>query len=257
MVKDGIGSLAITAFVDWEAAPRNLTLRREEIHIWRVPLTQPEPSVREFFNLLNPVERERARRFHFQKDRDHFTVARGTLRLILGRYLDIQPQQLCFNYNAYGKPALQIESGVIDLRFNLSHSHGLALMAIAAGAEIGVDVEWIRADFAGDATIASYFSEREAETIRALPPELRTQAFFACWTRKEAFIKAVGEGLSYPLDQFSVSVIPGQPARLLNARGGAQETGRWSLVELKCGAGYAAALAVDGRIRRLRGFDFT
>lgn len=241
---------------DWAAPPKALALCREEIHVWRVSLNQPEPGIQESFRLLNPDERERAGRFRFQKDRDHFTVARGALRVILSRYLDAPPERLSFCYNEYGKPSLPQRLADGDLRFNLSHSRGLALCAVACGCEIGVDVEWIRADLAGEETIATYFSNQEAETIRALPPELRTQAFFDCWTRKEAFIKAVGEGLSYPLDQFSVTVIPGRPARLLSARGGAQEVGRWSLAALDCGAGYAAALAVEGDIKRLRGYDY-
>ncbi len=244
------------SFGDWAAAPKTLAPLQDEIHIWRASLNQPEPATQGLFNLLNQDEREKAARFHFQKDRNHFTVARGALRVILGRYLNRPPQELRFRYNAYGKPALESEPGFNDLRFNISHSRGLALCAIACGCEVGVDVEWIRADLAGEEMIARSFSDQEAEAIRALPAELRTQAFFDCWTRKEAFIKAVGEGLSYPLDQFTVTVIPGQPAGLLSARGGAQEASRWSLAALNCGPGYAAALAVEGPPRMLRGYDY-
>ncbi len=251
-----IGNIPIISINDWAAPPKALALCREEVHVWRMSLNQPESRVQESFSLLNPDERERDSRFRFQNDRDHFIVARGALRIILSRYLDTPPERLSFRYNSYGKPALPQRLDRDDLRFNLSHSHGLALCAVACGYEVGVDVEWIRDDFAGEETIARYFSKQEAETIRALPPELRTQAFFDCWTRKEAFIKAVGEGLSYPLDQFSVTVIPGRPARLLSARGGAQEVGRWSLAPLNCGAGYAAALAVEGHGWRLSCYDY-
>lgn len=249
--------MPVISYNDWSAPPAALVLCNEEIHAWRVELHQPELLVQELFNLLNTEERERAERFHFQKDRNHFIVARGVLRTILGRYLKIPPQQLHFCYNSYGKPALQDEPLPSALRFNVSHSHGLAVYAIAFGREVGVDVEKMRAEVANDEMITRYFSRCEAETIRALASELRTQAFFNCWTRKEAYIKAVGEGLSYPLDQFTVSVIPGEPARLLSARGGAQEVERWSLQELNCSAGYSAALAVEGHGWRLRCYDFS
>ncbi len=249
--------MPLISFDDWSPPSAALVLCYEEIHAWRVVLNQPELLVQELYGLLNPEEQERAKRFHFQKDRNHFIVARGVLRTILGRYLKIPPQQLGFCYNAYGKPSLQNEPPLSALRFNVSHSHGLAIYAIACGREVGVDVEKMRADLANDEMITRYFSHCEAETIRALTPELRTQAFFNCWTRKEAYIKAVGEGLSYPLDQFTVSVIPGEPARLLGARGGAQEVGRWSLLELNCAAGYAAALAVEGDGWSLRCYDFS
>jgi 4'-phosphopantetheinyl transferase len=255
MAEGRIGNIPMIAINDWATPPKALALSREEVHVWRAPLNQPESRVQESFRLLNQDERERAWRFRFPQGRDHFTVARGALRVILSRYLNIPPERLSFRYNAYGKPALQSELACDDLRFNLSHSRGLALCAVACGYEVGVDVEWIRADLAGEETIARYFSNQEAETIRALPPALRTQAFFNCWTRKEAFIKAVGEGLSYPLDQFTVTVVPGQAARLLSARGGAQEAGRWSLVDLNCGDGYAAALAVERHGLRLSCYD--
>ncbi|MGE0127944.1 MAG: 4'-phosphopantetheinyl transferase superfamily protein [Blastocatellales bacterium] len=256
MTESRISNIPMISINDWATPPKALALCREEVHVWRVSLNQPESEVQESFRLLNPDERERASRFRFPQSRDHFAVARGALRVILGRYLDTPPERLRFRYNAFGKPALENEPAGGDLRFNLSHSHGLALCAITFGCEIGVDVEWMRADLAGEETIAKYFSNQEAETIRKLPPELRTQAFFDCWTRKEAFIKAVGEGLSYPLDQFTVTVTPGQPARLLNARGGEQEAGRWSLAPLNCGDGYAAAVAVEGRIQHIRGYDY-
>jgi 4'-phosphopantetheinyl transferase len=248
--------MPILSFDDWSPPPAELAISREEVHVWRVALNQPGSPVRELFNLLNLDERERAERFHFRKDRDHFIVARGMLRTILGRYLKLPPQQVRFRYNAYGKPALQSEPILSVLKFNISHSHGLALYTVACDREVGVDVELIREDFANDESITRYFSEGEAETIRALAPELRTQAFFTCWTRKEAFIKAIGEGLSYPLDQFTVSVVPGKRACLLSARGGAQEAGRWSLHDLNCGAGYSAALAVEGYDWRLRCYDY-
>src|SRR5262245_27792982 len=122
---------SIMSSISWSPPPAALALRREEIHVWRATLNQPRMRVEELFGLLNPAEREKAGRFHFQKDRDHFIVARGTLRTILGRYLNIPPQQLRFCYNAYGKPALESESVLSAVRFNLSHSHGVALYAIA------------------------------------------------------------------------------------------------------------------------------
>jgi 4'-phosphopantetheinyl transferase len=231
---------------EWAWPPAALAPCPEEIHVWRTELEQPAARLEQCFAVLNPAEQARSRRFHFRRDQEHFTAARGMLRILLGRYLDVPPQQLDFCTNAFGKPSLAAPFAAGDLRFNVSHSHGLALIAVAAGREVGVDVEWMRADLVSEEMIAQSFSKAEAEAIRALAPEWKVQAFFNCWTRKEAFIKAVGEGLSYPLDQFSVSLTPGEPARLLSARGGAQEVARWLLSELLCDAGYAAALAVEG-----------
>ena len=139
------------------------------------------------------------------------------------------------------------ESDADAIRFNLSHSHGKALYAVSRGREIGVDLEFIRGDLEAEQIAERFFSHSEIETLRALPLSLRKHAFFLCWTRKEAYIKARGEGLSLPLDQFDVSLIPGEPAALLSTQSDSDEALRWSLRNLTPASGYAAALATEGR----------
>jgi 4'-phosphopantetheinyl transferase len=202
------------------------------------------------------VENERAARFHFQKDRERFMIARGALRVILGRYLNMEPSQVQFSYGPHGKPALAGECAVDALCFNASHSHELVLCAVTRGSNIGVDVEHVRTGMDAEEIAERFFSSQEIATLRSLPPERKQEAFFACWTRKEAYIKARGDGLGIPLDSFSVSFSPGEPAALLGVQGHPEETSRWSLWELNPDPSYAAALAVEGRKRRLRFWQF-
>ena len=236
----------------WLSSPERFILKGDEVHIWRACLDQEASLIQALSDVLTPDELDRARRFHFQKDRDRFIVARGALRHILSGYLKTAPDQLRFSYNQYGKPALSEEGGDGSLSFNISHSHALALYGIARGRNIGLDVELLREDFASEEIAASFFSPSEVASLRALPSEQQTIAFFNCWTRKEAYIKARGEGFSHPLDRFTVSLAPGEAASLLSAEDDPRETSRWSLVELSPGAGYVAALAVEGQASPLR-----
>lgn len=201
--------------------------------------------------ILTEDERRRADGFCFEEDRERFIAARGILRILLGRYLNLEPGRLNFCYGSHGKPALAEKSGEDTLSFNVSHSHRLALFALARGREVGVDVEYVRSDLELAEIAARFFSPQEAATLRSLPAEMRMEAFFACWTRKEAYIKARSEGLSLALDGFSVSLVPGEPAMLLNTREDPSEAARWTLRELKPGPGYAAALAAKGHGWRL------
>jgi len=202
-------------------------------------------------DLLSADERERAERFHFANDRAHFIAARALLRTLLGRYLDLPPRHLSFSYSPYGKPALAGEGEGRALRFNVSHSHGVALYAFARGREVGVDVEYVRPDVVGESIAERCFSAQEVATLRSLPAEVQPRAFFNCWTRKEAFIKARGEGLSFPLDQFEVALDPKEPAALISIGGDRREASRWSLQALPVEEGYVAALAVEGHGWRL------
>ena len=193
---------------------------------------------------LSPDERARAARFHFPKHRQHFVAARGSLRMILARYLDRDPAQLEFCYSPFGKPDLAPSADADGIRFNLSHSQGLALYAITRDQDIGVDLEGERANIAWEDIARRYFAPSEVEALRLVPASSRTQAFLNCWTRKEAFVKARGEGLSLPLDQFEVSVAPGEPARLLRMTGNPQEASQWSFQQLEPAPGFVAAIAV-------------
>src|SRR5205823_3061705 len=226
--------------------PEILTLDQDEIHVWRATLDRPLWYVESLEQTLAADERTRAQRFYFQKDRTHFIVARGVLRAILGRYLDKQPQTLRFCYNKYGKPGLEGETDSNALYFNASHSHGLALYAIARNADIGVDVEYMRANMEYTQIAERFFSPYEVDMLRAVPPQMQDKAFFNCWTRKEAYIKARGMGLSLDLNLFDVSLTPGVPAAILNIREEEQDIACWSLYALPIDPGYAAALAVKG-----------
>jgi 4'-phosphopantetheinyl transferase len=231
----------------WSIPPTTLTLSSDEVHIWRAALDLAPPHVEDLRKILSEDEVNRADRFVFERDRTHFIVARGLLRLIIGRYLQLEPRQLRFSYSRYGKPALIRPADVDILSFNLSHAHGLALYACARGRELGVDIEYIRPIPDVERIAERFFSPRERATLQALPQEGRLEAFFTCWTRKEAYIKARGEGLSLPLDQFDVSLAPGEPAALVGVRADAAEALRWSLQALHPGPGYVAALAATGQ----------
>jgi len=230
-------------------------LQSDEVHVWRTALDLPESQVRSLRQTLTADECQRAERYVFEKDRTHFVVARGLLRVLLGRYLRQEPQHLRFTYGLHGKPALATDMGRVALRFNVSHSHGLALYAITRGREVGVDVERIRPAVVQEKVAERFFSPREVTVLRALPTPLQAPAFFACWTRKEAYIKAKGDGLSLPLDQFDVSLAPGEPAALLHTTRDPQEAACWALQDLAPAPGYRAAVAVAGHDWRLTCWD--
>ncbi|MCA1601396.1 MAG: 4'-phosphopantetheinyl transferase superfamily protein [Acidobacteria bacterium] len=258
LVTDQFESAAtLTSDTSWSFPPRKLILGDDEVHVWRAALNIKESRVRSLRRTLTADERARAERFHFQEDREHFIVARGLLRVILGRYLGVEPSQLRFSYSLYGKPSLASESCAGDLCFNVSHARGLALYAVTRGRDIGIDVERIRADLADQQVAERFFSQQELAELRTFSGSMWSQAFFNCWTRKEAYIKARGEGLSLPLDQFDVSLAPGEPAALLSFSGDDQEAFRWSLRELSPGYGCVAALAAEGDNWRLRCWQWT
>jgi 4'-phosphopantetheinyl transferase len=236
----------------WYPPPQSLKLDGDEVHVWRACLDQTTSRIDRLYTVLSPDERERAGRFYFQRDREHYIVARGVLRMILGRYLEIQPDRVRFCYSPYGKPSLVDEDGGDLLRFNLSHSGGLVLYAVACDRELGIDIECIRDDLADKEIADRFFSAAEVAVLQTLARDVWSQAFFNCWTRKEAYIKALGEGLSHPLHEFDVSLVPGEPAALLSTRRDPKEASCWSLRELETGAGYVAALAVKGHDWRLK-----
>ena len=213
-------------------------LRSRRIEVWCVELDLGENELATLGSTLSPDERDRAARFHFARHRDAFVAARGTLRLLLSRYLSRPAAEIVFEYGPQGKPSCA-DSGI---DFNVSHSGRLALFAFTQPCEIGVDVEQIRPvpdmmDLAN-----RFFCPQEAEEFAAMPAALREHAFFPWWTRKEACIKAGGGGLSTPLNSFRVSLQPGGPVDLAWFDG-ARMKERWTLHSLDVHAGYAAALA--------------
>ncbi len=231
----------------WRFPPDTLTIGRDEVHVWQATLNQIPSEIQTFFDSLAAAERARADRFYFDRDRAHFIVARGILRNILAYYVQRTPESLSFCDGSHGKPALAGAPDRCAIRFNLSHSDGIALYAITRDREVGIDLERIRFDLAVGEIAEHFFSRREVAALRMLRPEQQHQAFFRCWTRKEAYIKALGKGLSLPLDQFDVSLAPGEPAAILGTRPDPSEAGRWSLQELNPGSGYVAAVAAAGR----------
>jgi len=232
-------------------------LSSDNIHIWYAKLDQPRPHIKELEQTLSINELMRAKRFRFERDRRRFTVGRGILRKLLGLYSDIEPGQLRFHYGPYGKPYLIFEGdGAKQVRFNLAHSHELAIYAFILDRRIGVDLEYVRDMPDIDQIAAAFFSATENTMLSELPKDQKQEAFFNCWTRKEAYIKAIGNGLSHPLDQFDVSMIPGEPARLLKIAGAPKEASRWSLKALSPAPGYAAAIAVEGHDWKIQNWHY-
>lgn len=235
----------------WGSPPAGWALSSDDVHVFCACLDQPASRLQHLAQTLSADERLRAERFHFEQDRKHFIIGRGLLRTILGSYLDIEPSQLQFCYGSYGKPVLAETFGKGKLRFNLSHSQGLALYAITREREIGVDIEHVRPVPEAEQIADRFFCERESAVFRALPPSQKPKAFFNCWTRKEAYIKAIGDGLAWPLDQIEVSLAPGEPARLLSIAGDPSSAQRWEILELTPACSYVAALAVEGHNWRI------
>lgn len=242
---------------NWEAPPPHLALAREWVYVWRTSLGASGTRIQRLWPLLSLEERTRAERFHFEVDRNRFVVARGILRLLLGRYLHRTPETICFANGKFGKPLLAGPDANHVLRFNLSHSQDLALYAISSRREIGVDVEFMRPISDLEALARRFFSPQEYSVIRAFPEGEKTSAFFKCWTRKEAYIKALGEGLTRPLDQFEVSLAPGEKPRLVKVVGDLEEPSRWLFHELSPAPGYAATVVAEGRDWRLQCFDWS
>jgi 4'-phosphopantetheinyl transferase len=232
---------------------RNLALSADEVHLWHATLD--EQLVDSLEHLLSQDELSRANRFHFAKDRNHFIVARGLLRKLLAAYLGIGCGALRFSYGEKGKPSLEPDQRG-SINFNLAHSHGMAIYAFSRGRELGVDLEFIKEDLEAEKIAERFFSRHEVDVLRSVPDELRKQAFFNCWTRKEAYIKARGEGLSMPLDEFDVSLAPGEAAALLKNHRDPAEVSRWSMQSIPVLPGYVAALVVEGHEWRLKSFAF-
>ncbi len=230
----------------WETSLVDLQLLENEIHIWRTSLQVETLVLHTLQQMLSKEEVFRAKRFHFERDRRRFIVARGILRSLLGRYLHTNPGTLNFDCNAYGKPSLGFPLSESKLHFNISHSHEVVLFAFTRDRQIGVDVEYMRSDIDYEHLARHSFSSNEQAAFYALPSAQRQLAFYHCWTRKEAYIKARGQGLSLPLDLFDVSLVPDEPAMLLSSREDPQEVIRWSFQNLLSYPGYAGAFAVEG-----------
>jgi 4'-phosphopantetheinyl transferase len=223
------------------AAP---ALHVSDVHVWSVRLCREPPAVEALFRILSRDERQRAEEYVFERDRSRFIQARGELRMILGGYLGVRADRIRFRYDEFGKPWLGGPDGD-RLGFNLTHSHGMALVAVARGRRVGIDIEYVDEHRPYLDIAECCFSPLEANGLRQLPPDLRPAAFFNCWTRKEAYIKALGTGLSYPLREFTVPIISAGSDTLL-AIDDPLESRPWSLVSLPAYPGYSAALVTEG-----------
>jgi 4'-phosphopantetheinyl transferase len=226
----------------WQLPPSELALAGADVHVWRVALDPPADAIAALAHTLSDDESDRAARFHFDRDRIAFIVARGSLRTLAGRYLGEPPARLQLGYRERGKPYLVEPPG--QLRFNVSHSGQHALLCFARAREVGVDIE-LRRELSDLLALArTAFSPAEYAALCRLPEAAHPDAFFACWSRKEAFIKATGEGVAQ-LAAFDVSLDPGEPARLLRVDGEPPAAPRWSIHDLPAIPGYAAALVVE------------
>jgi 4'-phosphopantetheinyl transferase len=205
-----------TVHLDWPKPPPSLRLEDSEVHVWAFVLDVTPETLKALAPILSQTELERAARFHFDTHRNRFVVGRAVLRSLLGRYLQTQPATLEFVYGAHGKPALAGALANSGWQFNLAHSENLALLAVTRGGSIGVDVEYLRALPDADQLVARFFSAREQFAFKRLPAAQKTAAFFNLWTRKEAWLKATGDGIGHLLNQVEVSFLPGAPALLLN-----------------------------------------
>jgi len=214
----------------------------DAVHVWVMPLAAGPERMAALYAALAPDERQRADRFLAAHAREQFVIARATLRQILGRYVGAAPADLRFVTDGNGKPAL---SGR-ELFFNVSHSGGLAVYAMTRRGEVGIDVEQLRPRATLLDMADRFFAPAEAWAIRSLPPDRREEAFFHVWTRKEAFIKAIAQGLSFGLERFEVSVPPDEPPRIRHIDGDPGSGAAWSLVALAPAPGYVGALAIRG-----------
>jgi 4'-phosphopantetheinyl transferase len=216
----------------------------DEIEVVVTRLDMGPEAVRASAALLSDAERQRASRFVFARDRRRFTVARARLRRLLSARLGVRPESVDLVYGTHGKPALARRGAALDLHFNVSHCDDVAAFAFSPGREIGIDIESVCVIRDAENIAARFFSRRESEAYLALDPRDRPLGFFNCWTRKEAFIKALGGGLSHPLDRFDVSLTPGEPAEILRVESTPGDRCGWTLHSFLPGPGLVGAIVV-------------
>ena len=242
-------------FIPWLLPPSELRIAPGEVHVWQFSQDQPAQDLLEYFAWLDAEEQTRAAAYRFELDRQRFIARHGLLRLILSRYLAFQPADLVFGSTGFGKPFLPGghpgSTPTAALNFNLSQSGSLALAAVTLDRRVGVDVEVFRRDIPYDQVVGQFFSQAEKAQWERVAEADKMVVFYQTWTRKEAFLKACGGGLSVPLDSFDVSLSPEEPARLLAVGGripsAPTEAGRWTMQHLQPTADSVAAVVVEGR----------
>jgi 4'-phosphopantetheinyl transferase len=246
---------SVVGKIHWETPVNPPTLTEDEVHIWRVDLSHPNENLDINANDLSVDERTRAERFHFERDRRRYILSHSRLHRLLGGYLGIEPAAISFETADRGKPHLGGQFSASGLEFNLAHSGEMALFGFRRGVGIGVDIEQVRPMPDLERVAARYFSKQEQGQLSQLPAEKKGNGFFKCWTCKEAFIKNIGDGLYYPLDQFEVDADPDLPGRLLRVASDLHEASSWRLEYFTAWEGYSSALAVRGEVGRVRYLD--
>lgn len=218
-----------------------------EVHIWRATFASTTTRIQYLLSTFSNDERQRAGRFRHEQDRRRFITGRGLLREILGRYLKVVPEQIQFQYGAQGKPYLQTSANIANtaIQFNLAHSHNLILYAFAKGMNIGIDLEYIDPTINLEQLTRHFFSEKEIQILQALAQKQKREMFFKFWTQKEAYLKAIGQGLAYPLKALDVSGISNTSPKFVNGVGGNQATNPWYIQTFIPAPDYIMALAVD------------
>jgi len=224
--------------------PSDLTFSSGHVHVWTVSLEPPAVLLHRLAEALSLEEQQRAARFRFDLHRNRFIAGRGLLRFILSLYLRLDPGQIKFVYGSHGKPALAPSVNPDGLQFNLAHSDALALVAVSRSGLVGIDIEHVRPLDEMNQLVERFFAPRESRSFQKLPARLKPSAFFNLWTRKEAWLKATGDGIAHYLNRVEVSFLPGEPARLLSLPSELPLGGEWSLYDLTPPHGFAAALAV-------------
>jgi len=233
-----------------------LTIDQGNVHIWLVNMRLPSHRFRDCNELLADEERTRARRFRFERDRRRFIVARAALRIILGAYLGLKPTHVVFSYSAAGKPEIRAALSDSRIEFNLSHSQDQCLVVLTRHCAIGADIEWIQPEFATEDVAFSFLSQKEQKRFRASDPVDRLTDFFRYWTRKEACVKALGDGISFPLRSFKAPLRSGRVARLFRANAVPPHVFRCSVYDIHSPPDYCAAVAIEGTKHTLKYLDW-
>jgi 4'-phosphopantetheinyl transferase len=234
----------------WVPATAPPTLADNELHVWRASLDLSSDVRERLQSTLNSDEKTRVERLLIEKAREHFVAARGILRELLGAYLGVDAREIAFRYGPEGKPSLSPEHNS-KVSFNVSHSNGMGMFVFANDQEIGADIEYVKTDFRGMEIASRFFSEKESAALAKLPLEERDEAFFGCWTKKEAYVKAHGQGLSIPLDSFTVEF--SKSKQVLRDEGGA----RWSCYALEVGPRFAAAVVAAGENWSVKSWEWS
>lgn len=237
----------------WKSSLPHFFLDTNKAHVWKADLSLDSDKVFGCYELLCADEQARAKKFRFLKDKIHFIAARGILRKLLGQYLGKPPEEIIFEYGKNGKPSIQHFS---TLQFNVSHSKGIGLFGFVEEFPLGIDVEWVQPGIEFDVLIPRFFSKAEAQCFLHLDQTQIPIAFFNCWTRKEAFIKAKGDGLSFPLQEFEVSLLPGERPELKSTHWDPLEKDLWSLFGFEVSENYVGALAIEGKLDEIDFYEW-